>query len=411
MARVPCLLVGDHPTQATGLARILGDLARRLARDYADVLDVRTCGWAPWADLPSQGVERETPEPATVGGQITPFPTWVFSATKADWGAKAVTTAYRTWWGDQDGFLLSVWDPGRCLEFARAPIPVTRWGYFAIDAANVNGTISGPAAEAVRRYDRVLAYTAFGADVLAKALSPADPVMGQVPHLPHGLDLNVFRPMQSEEEAARAARILRVPDGRVVIGCVATNQPRKDWGMVAQVIRELGARGHQVHLWAHTDRTVGEAWSLPQLFSDLGLNDRVTVTPPMDDHDLARCYAACVATIAPGRGEGFCYPAVESLACGCPCVGAHHSALAEVLPNAWTVWASYQHLVGPYALSRPILNVSAVTDVVESIVRTSHYPPGYAELRTKARNHALQYDWSNVWPQWTAWIDRGLGRG
>lgn len=395
--KIPFVLIGDHPDQPTGLARILGDLSRHLHRDYPQ-LDVRTIGYVDWAGIGPRGVAQDPTD-------RVPWPHWVFSQVQKNWGADAVIEAYRRWFGARDGFLFSIWDPGRCLPLAAVPLPVVRWGYFAVDAENVNGGLSGPAAEAVRGYDRVLAYTAFGARVLQSVYADSRALGGAVPDLPHGIYANVFTPFTSPEDVRRAQTILRVPDGRAVIGCVATNHNRKDWGLVAQTLRLLLERGHDLHLWAHTDRPVSEAWSLPQLFADCGLEDRVTLTPTLGDLDLAKCYAACVATIAPGRGEGFGYPIVESNSCGAPCFHVDYAGGAAQTTAACRVEPFCYHLVGPYALKRPILDSLRLALTLDAFLRDGKGP----DQRVRARTHALAYDWSTLWPTWRAWIDRGLG--
>jgi glycosyltransferase involved in cell wall biosynthesis len=406
MAKLPFVLVGDHPENPTGLGRILGDLARQIHRDFGDVLDVRIVGWVPWAGLPEHGTE--TDGSPTVAG----IPLWAFNATQKKWGADAVIHAYRQWFGNRDGILFSVWDPSRCLAFSMIPLPVIKWGYFAVDAENVNGGISGPAAQAIRAYDRVLAYGEFGSKVLMGAYRGL--VAGrQFPHLPHGIHCNVFQPLRSLEDRERAARILRVPEGRQVIGCVATNHTRKDWGMVARALSLMVAAGHNVHGWWHTDRIVSEAWSLPQLAMDLGLEDRVTYTTALDDNDLARCYAACAATIAPGRGEGFGYPIVESLSCGTPAYHVQYGGGWELLPpnEPYQLSALTYHLVGPYALRRPIVSPK---DVAVALSRYVNGLPTDANLvaeRARCRAHALKYDWGAVWPRWQLWIKQGIGQG
>ena len=308
-----------------------------------------------------------------------------------------------------------MWDPGRCLPYAAVPLPVTRWGYFAIDAENANGGIGGPAREAVARYDRVLAYTAFGAKVLGPATTDrqiditttGDRTYAGIPHLPHGLNLRVFRPPTSPTDVDRAWKILRAPKGRRVIGCVATNHARKDWGMVAQTMRELLDQGYDdLHLWAHTNQLVSDAWSLPQLFDDLGLEGRATITPPLGDRDLASCYGVCAATIAPGRGEGFGYPILESHACGTPCVHVDYAGGAEQTLQQYRLAPAYYHLVGPYALRRPIVDPRTCADRLEVILNA----PDQEALRAEARQAAMPYDWeSALWPRWRQWINRGLG--
>lgn len=402
----PLLIVGDAPFRPTGLSRILTDVVRGITGELlpsppghdwftgVSGFDVGVVGYAPWAGLPRTGI----PLQASADGYLHHWKEWTFSDLTHH-GAEAVQTAYRSWFGDRRGILLSLWDPGRCFAFTQLDLPVEKWGYFAIDAANMNGGISGPAGLAVNAYDRVLAYTAFGKRVLATATDlPIDV-------LPHGIDLSVFtREMKAVERAAGIARIFPAgyQEGTLLLGCVATNQPRKDLGLFIQVLRELRNRGHQIHGWLHTDRLITEAWSIPQLAADAEVADHLTVTTAMTDRELAVAYSLCFATIAPGRGEGMCYPMLESLACEIPVIAARHSAFEEYVPYHWQIVPTCLHAVGPYALMRPILDPINVATRVEELVRVEHAGP----LMT--RNVVQQLDWPTLWPAWAAWLQRGL---
>lgn len=388
----PVVFFGDLPGQPTGLARILGDLASQLHRDrdLFDV-DVRVVGYAPWVDLPRTGVQRQL-------NGVSPWPTWVFSDMTAH-GREALVTAYRSWFGDQRGVVVTCWDPSRCFSLIGHDLPVELWGYFAVDAENLNGGISGPAAVAVRAYDRVLAYTQFGARVLGTALDD------NVPHLPHGIHGSVFNPVLTEAEYARALQLVgpaaqSAADG--LIGCVATNQPRKDLGLFVLTLRELIGRGRQIHGWLHVDRTIGEAWSLPQLVADAGIGRQLTVTTTLTDRELASLYSLCACTIAPGRGEGFGYPIVESQACGAPAIHCDYAGGAEFTLNL--VAPVTYHLVGPYALRRPILDPVAVADAVEQCL-------SYTTERGAVQQRVQHLAWTNLWPKWQDWFAVGLNEG
>lgn len=55
-------------------------------------------------------------------------------------------------------------------------------------------------------------------------------------------------------------------------------------------------------------------------------------TPP--DRELAALYRGATALLVPSLSEGFCLPALEAMACGCPVVAGHRGAQREILSNA-----------------------------------------------------------------------------
>lgn len=387
MARplLPFVVYSDGPRLPTGLARIARDLASHL-----------------WEDREALGINL-----LQVGYDPLPGPAlaWpVYSSghldTEGDWGAGMIDRAWLGYFGNQGGVLFSIWDPGRSYPLLGVKGAEQRWGYFPVDAENVNHTIGGPAAEAVQRYDRVLAYGRWGAEVLRPAKG------GKVPYLPHGLDLGTFTYEHTQASLETAEQILQARAGEIIVGCVATNQPRKDLGLYFATLAELRARGLKVRGWLHTD-TMVRAWSVQQLASDFGLAKKVTVSLSLTDQELAACYALCGVTFAPGLGEGFGYPIVESLACGSPCVHGDYGGGAELVPlNAWRVPSKSERLEGVYALKRPVFDPEDVANAVERALDWKRNDERVCQAYCRGQVRYL--GWDVLWPRWRSWFLQGL---
>src|SRR5258708_5841952 len=201
----PLVLYSDGPGLPTGLARITRDLAGRL-----------------WE---GRGVVGYDPRPR---GRGVEWPSYRLTGlgSDGDWGAAEIQECWREYFGHDDGVLLSIWDPARAFALLGLQSDTRAfWGYFPVDAHNVQGSFGGPAREAVQCYDRVLAYGRWGSQVLATIRRP-------VQYLPHGPDPDVCRLAHAPDVAAEAERVLRAKPGSWVLGCVATNQPRKDLGLL-----------------------------------------------------------------------------------------------------------------------------------------------------------------------------------
>lgn len=391
MAPIPLVLFGDGIEQPSGLSRILTDLYFQLLSSRPD-LDVRTVGWVPWQGLPAEGVSSPMEN-----GQHR----WAFEDIR-DWGAKALKTAYRTWFGSRRGIVLSVWDPSRLLQVLDSDLPVEWWGYFAIDGENVNGTISGPAAAVVQRYDRVLAYTEYGRGVLNK-LEGVD-----AEALPHGIHLSQFTPKMTKAERDWAtALFIQGSQLRPILGCVATNQARKDLGVYFQVLRQLKHIGCPMTGWLHTDRLISDAWSVPQLAHDCGIvEDQLVLTQQLSDRELAVGYASCAATFAPGRGEGWGYPIVESCACNTLPFHVDYAGGAEVTPPEGRIPPEAFHVESVYGIKRPILDPDRVANAI-----ATHVAVLKAKHPWEGRGLVEPYDWAVCWPKWAKWIETGLQEG
>lgn len=383
MARTPFLVVGDGPAEPTGLARIARDLTAQIVQDFPG-LDV-----------------------VQVGGAVPPvWPSWRHQALDRgeDWGAGQVQAYWETLFGTRPGILFCVWDPARLFTYAALPIPAQKWGYCAVDAENARGGISGPAAEALSSFDRVIAYGRWGSRILKSCRSP-------VPYLPHGIFAETFSPFPTADEWAATEAVLGPYVGdRWILGCVATNQARKDLGLYCQTLKALQDAGEPVYGWLHTDRYVKD-WSIPQLVQDLGLHKQLTVTLAEDglsDRQLACLYHRCGCTLAPGLGEGFGYPIVESLACGIPCVHHTYAGGAELLPKPeWRMPVRAWRLESCYALKRPVLDPE---DARNAILRAVRWREAVGEevCREYCQGAVAHLDWQHLWPRWAAWIRSGL---
>ncbi len=387
---IPFCVYSDGPSLPTGLARIATDLSRRLhAEQDALGISLLQAGWNP---LP---------------GLTRPWPVYSLGAIRmddgADWGARELGLAWADWFGSHasDGVLLSIWDPSRAWSLLRVPGPDYRWGYFPIDGMNSNGGMGGPAGEALQQYDRVLAYGRWGSQVIRRVRAG-----GSIPYLPHGIDPDVWRMETTVEMLAHAETILQPREGEWILGCVATNQPRKDLGLYFGTLAELRKRGEKVRGWLHTDQLV-RAWSIQQLVADFGLAKRVTVTTSLTDVELAACYACCGVTFAPGLGEGFGYPIVESLACGTPVIHGDYGGGAELVPmNAWRVPPHAFRLEGIYGLQRPVFQV---VDAANAVLRALEWRRADERVcQEYCRGSVAHLHWDRVWPRWRSWIKQGL---
>ena len=385
MLPTPFVVYSDGPRLPTGLARIARDLTARLWEHRESLgIDLLQVGYDP---LPGPAV----PWPLYGGAKLD---------TEGDWGAGMVDAAWQHYFGNRRGILFSIWDPARAYPLLGCQGPDARWGYFPVDASNIHGTLSGPAAETVQRYDRVLAYGRWGSEVLKPLRSTP------VGYLPHGLDLGVWTYLQTPESLAKVEVVMAKREGEILIGCVATNQPRKDLGLYFGTLAELRRRGVKARGWLHTDSLV-RAWSVQQLVGDFGLAKKVSVTLSLSDEELSACYACCGVTIAPGLGEGYGYPIVESLACGTPCVHVDYAGGAELLPlNAWRVPTVAERLEGLYALRRPVVNPVDMANAVERALdfkrQDERVCQGYC------RGQVEYLDWRHLWPRWQGWVAQGL---
>jgi glycosyltransferase involved in cell wall biosynthesis len=374
---IPILVLGDAPNLPTGLARIARDVTYQLWAER-ELLDIEVCQLAH-------------------GWDGSPWPWRVFPLFDAEnWGEADIGRTL-SWIGEPPRVVFSFWDPSRCLPASRANSH--RWGYFAIDGDNSELKIGGPALRAVSKYDRVLAYTNYGSRVLAESLG-----RDAVRWLPHGYFANGF----ADYDVRPQDVVLGWPDeSTTVIGCVATNQARKDLGLVFAALDGFRWNSRPVTLWLHIDREIDKAWSVPELARIYNRNDqRLIVTTSLQDIELAALYRSCKATIAPGLGEGFGYPIIESLACGTPVIHVDYAGGAEWIPDDhWLFSSNMFRIDGPYAIRRPVCDLRDVRIALNCALWDTK---DERTTRAYCRGSIANLEWGVLWPRWRSWIKQGL---
>lgn len=378
--KIPLIIVGDAPTQPTGLARIARDLAELISSSFSEQVELHFVGYQPaggsWA------------------GWNGGYPLWSFSDLSG-WGQPVVARVIEVLraQGHTRGVIWPIWDAERAYELAEEgalPPGWELWLYPAIDAVDTNGSFYGPARAAIRRADRVVAYGEWAARVLEGIRRH------QVEAIPHGLHDAWYQPAVARQSV----------DGVLKVGCVATNQARKDLPLFFRVLQVLRERGHTIHGWLHTNALLG-AYSVNGLIAAHRISAfDITVTqsgPYTSDGWMREQYQNCDVTLGVGRGEGFGYPAVESMSQGVPHVGVNYAGGAELIPQEWRVEPAAWTVDGPYSLRRPILPAGRVADLIEAVVRQS-------DRYGAAKVTAQRYHWTlgGVHQRWARWVQVGL---
>ena len=403
MSQIPFLVISDAVTSPTGLGRIGRELCIRIHLDLSDVFRLGTLGYGGNTSrvFPWQQYVLTNPD----GWRIPELPrTWLDFAGKQPGIILFILNA--SWLSAianpdllPDGDLKSFWKSGL----------FQKWLYFPIDAAGPNGRLVASQGEIIRKFDRVVTYTSWAADLVSKTVEALpgmkSPFKLSCDHLPHGTDERVFFPRDRHEaRQSFIKRIVRPTDEKeresvltddvTLIGVVGTNTERKYWPLAFEVCAELKRRGVMVGLWAHTD-AVRKYWDLPVLANEFGLERQVIFTNGhLTGEDLAWGYAACDCTlgIAP---EGWGLPLAESLACGVPCVTMDYAGATEFVPPQFRVKPISFKYNGFYLNRWPDFNLNDwVIKVRAAIGRETSLDP--------------QFTWSGCWPKWAAWLKAGI---
>lgn len=386
---IPLLILSDDPSCSSGLGRITRDLALRIHEHLSDVFEVATVGYG------------------GPGSRKLPFRSYHLHSID-NWLVPELPSIWEDFVGDQEGILFSIWDASRLywlgmpqtcsIPFLRKWVETAKmkkWLYGAIDAAGPKDRLSFRIAETMKGFDRVLDYSAFSCKVT-----------GSTEYIPHGIDTKVFYPRDHAEARTAFAKsgFMGLKQDSLLVGIVATNQARKNWQLGMETCRILLDRGHDVHLWAHTD-VLDRHWSIGSLIVDYGLQGRAAITTQrFTDDQLAWMYSACDVTlgIAP---EGFGYPIAESLACGVPCIVGSYGAQAEYVPEFMQIDPTGYFYEGAYCSKRPLHDPKQWAVKVEKV-------RAWATQYTPLKDNPIlppQVDWNGrtLWPLWEKWFREG----
>jgi glycosyltransferase involved in cell wall biosynthesis len=281
-----------------------------------------------------------------------------------------------------------------------------RWIYAPLDAEGPNGKLSYPLIQSLLGFDRILAYGRWGESVIRKALGDQAAQERELSSIPHGIDSSVFYPRDRAECRNNFFRITHaakmrgqmpeeVSHDEVLIGTIATNQARKDWGLWARACSAFLIRHPKTYFWVHVDR-LEKDWSIPALLIDFGLLDKTVISlGHLEDDQMAQAYSACDLTLGIGP-EGFGYPAFESLFCGTRCVTGNYGGAPEHM-------GEHPFLVQPIAFKDEGLYCSR---------RPVYDPKEWAlymeDALARKPSHPGQLDWTNVWAQFEEWFRKGL---
>jgi glycosyltransferase involved in cell wall biosynthesis len=387
MKQTPILFYGDSADLRTGLARIGRDLA------------VHCC------TLPEFRVGYLGR--GGTGSRQLPFVQYNFPA-EHQWGEAHIARVWSDFAENERGVIFTIWDASRLGWFANpmamalptdldrflASGQFERWGYFPVDSTGPRDRLTVASCETLRRYDRVLGYGAWGAGVLERSLGRDR----SVDWIPHGLNMDVWQPR--DRTAARMASGFAKED--TVIGCLMSNQTRKDWGLACAIARELT----DCKFWFHVDALVRDwRWDLRALIADTDIASRIQVTVGdwLSDDELSYRYSACDLTMLPSLGEGFGFSIVESLACGVPCIHGNYGGGVELVPQAsWLVEPAAWRLESLQCCVRPVYRPE---DWVE-VIRGALDEKASADFCRESVEHL---SWKNLWPAaWRKFFLEGL---
>lgn len=172
---------------------------------------------------------------------------------------------------------------------------------------------------AVKHADLVVAVSNKTASLLKVILGAGDKVS-----VIYSGRANVFQPVERRQAQSAVAARFGLPEQFLLT--VGTIEPRKNYGLLLRALAEVPDAPLLV--------VVGQpGWRCEDVMAELRSweeRGRVRMLAGVEDSDLRLLYGSALLTVIPSIYEGFGFPVVEAMVCGCPVLCSWTSSLPEV---------------------------------------------------------------------------------
>lgn len=200
-----------------------------------------------------------------------------------------------------------------------------------------------PAFAAITKmYDVNIAYTYWQRDLMAEV----DPSLRDMPVMYHGVNLDIYKPMDKREAKERLEEIFAVHNGgkaprltnKYIVYEVGTNQFRKDLPALFRAYADFRKKVKNAFLIPHTSANpsqINGGWNLRNLAQLMGVEDAVIMenASQFSQEEMAVFMNAADVLAYPTRGEGFGIPSLEAMACKTPVIATKFGPQRELHDN------------------------------------------------------------------------------
>ncbi len=238
--------------------------------------------------------------------------------------------------------------------------------------------------------DRIMTISQFSADEIIR-LTVAKPAKVQVIRL--GLDTSLFRRVNDKAIQQRVRSKYGLPDQYILF--VGNVKPNKNLRILVEAFAHVASELPGCHLLI-AGKKDGFITGDQELFKKVKetpvLSGRILFSGYVDLADLPVLYSMATVFGFPSMYEGFGFPPLEAMACGCPVVASDRASIPEISGSA----ALYADPTNARLFADALYRV-----LTDDSLRAAMIEEGYRQVST--------YDWTESGKAFVAGVDTLLG--
>lgn len=193
----------------------------------------------------------------------------------------------------------------------------------------INKIILSLCVKGLRKADRIITISEYSKKDIIKYLNyPKE----RIDVIYNGIDHKKFNVLKKSRDVLRKYGI---PEKNKLLLFVGTEEPRKNLHRIIKAIKKIKKKKSNVMLLkVGIPQNPSRREELKIYINKLGIEDNVKFLDYVSENDLIKIYNSVDLLVFPSLYEGFGFPALEAMACGCPVITSNTTSLPEVVGDA-----------------------------------------------------------------------------
>ncbi len=142
------------------------------------------------------------------------------------------------------------------------------------------------------------------------------------------INTDIFRPLELQETEVRSLKQKYAITDKTIL-FVGTLEPRKNLSFLLSLMPTLVSKGYRLLIIGAKGWGSHQTGTDPALLEQLA--DSVRFGGFVPTEELVKIYNMAALYLSTSKNEGFGMPQLEAMACGCPVISPHNSAMIEVV--------------------------------------------------------------------------------